>query len=357
MTRLCTVTIEGTSQVFECGDQYVLDAAISAGVQVPYNCRGGACGTCKAEVLEGAVEHGWVMGFAISDEEQAQGKCLICSSKPTSERLRLRMLNRSAVIEDATVFIPREYSSCVVAAYDVTPAVRLVTVQMPADESFRFDAGMYMELLLEGVEPSRPYSIVTAPLADGTAPGDMISFLVVRHEFGLASRRLHAELCVGDALRVRGPYGTFRLPQDQGANLLLLGGGTGLAPLVALASRALEVDPVAPVELWFSTRTRRDVFYVDELQRLAHRHANFSYQVFLSRAGPAEILPASWHRGRLTQQLPERLTRAAAGTILIAGSPEFVRACADCALASGARPETVISEAYEPKLPLKTVAA
>ena len=79
----CRVTVANTGQSFECpAGELILDAALAAGLGLPHNCRGGACGTCKSTVLEGAVDHGWVMSFAISEDEKAAGKCLICQSRP-----------------------------------------------------------------------------------------------------------------------------------------------------------------------------------------------------------------------------------------------------------------------------------
>lgn len=345
----CTVTIEGSPQNFECGNEYVLDAAIAAGLNVPYNCRGGACGTCKAQVLEGAVDHGWVMGFAISDEEVSQGKCLICSSKPKSDRLVLRMLNAATPAQDGRIFIPQEYVARIIAAHNLTPAVRMITVQMPPDRPFSFDGGMYMDVRLHGVDAPRPYSIVTAPAGDGAAPDGMISFLIARHAQGVASSRLHEATCAGDTLCLHGPYGTFRLPESVEGPMLLLGGGTGLAPLVSLATQALEHGHRYPIELWFSVRTRRDLFFVSELQRLAGRYSQFSFRVFLTRADPSGTLPERWYSGRITQHLPGSAALACAERILIAGSPDFVRACQECVLGGGAKADSVLTEAYDPK--------
>jgi ferredoxin-NADP reductase/ferredoxin len=356
MDHTCIVRIEGVPRDFHCGNECVLDAAIAAGLNVPYNCRGGACGTCKAQVLEGEVEQGWVMGFALSDEELSQGKCLICSSKPKSERLVLRMLNSTAPAQNARAFIPQEYQVLIVAAHNLTPSVRMLTVQMPPDRLFSFDGGMYMDFRLDGVDPPRPYSIATAPTGDGTAPDGMISFLIARHEHGVASGRLHEATRPGDTLQLRGPYGTFRFPASRQGATLLLGGGTGLAPLLSLATQALERGYRDPIELWLSVRTRREVFFVSKLQRLAGRYPHFSYRLFLTHADPTGKLPDRWCSGRITQYLPQSAVLTRAERVLIAGSPEFVRACQECAVSCGAKAHCVLTEAYEPKLPCNAQA-
>src|SRR5262245_10590331 len=73
-TGTTLVTVVSTGQTFACPPgELILDAGLEAGIGLPHNCRGGACGTCKSQILEGEVDHGWVMSFAISEEEKAAG--------------------------------------------------------------------------------------------------------------------------------------------------------------------------------------------------------------------------------------------------------------------------------------------
>lgn len=345
MTNPCTVTIEGHAQGFTCADgSYVLDAALANGVQLPYNCRGGACGTCKAQVLEGAVVHGWVMGFAITDEEIREGKCLICCSRPKSDRLSLRMLKR--LPSEGATFTPAEYSAEVLAVSRISPSVCHITVHPGTTELFRFESGMYVEVVLEGLSPPRPYSIATPALRDGTAPDGMIDLLVARHENGRASVRLHETTGVTDKLLIRGPYGTFRLPPTVQGSILMLAGGTGLAPLISMAGSLLARRYPSEIELWLGTRTSRDVIWLDELRRLTSRHANFRFRVFLSRAHDGD-LPHDWARGHVTEYLASSLNRSRFSRMLAAGSPAFVDACRRSALQAGMGTDSIQFEAYD----------
>jgi CDP-4-dehydro-6-deoxyglucose reductase len=345
--RPCVVSIEDVDRSFECGDQYVLDAALTAGLELPYSCRGGACGTCKAQILEGAVEHGWVMGFAISDAEVAQGRCLVCSCKPKTDRLRLRMLNpprHTPHLDHA----PGEYDARILGISDLTPSVRLLTVQLPQKVSFVFAAGMYMELLVDAIVPARPYSIVTTPTPEGSAPDGVLAFLIGRHDRGASSQYLHSRVCVGDMLRIRGPYGTFRLGETAPGKVLMLAGGTGLAPLIAIAEEALRAGSNSMIELLFSVRTQRDVFFICELNKLAARHANFHYRLFVTR-GASDNLPPDWSSGRITATPGFRGALVDAQTVLVAGSPGFVEACHGHAVEYGVAAEAIVVEAYVPK--------
>ena len=113
------ITIADSGATFTCpAGENILDAALRQGITLPHNCRGGACGTCKADVVAGSVEHGWVMSFAISDEEKANGQCLACVAKPRSARVVLSMHNRVAT--GGELIAPLETRALVVSATPLT---------------------------------------------------------------------------------------------------------------------------------------------------------------------------------------------------------------------------------------------
>ena len=225
----------------------ILDAGLIAGIGLPHNCRGGACGTCKSQVLEGSVDHGWVLSFAITDEEKAAGKCLICQSKPTSAMLVIRPDGAMAPAEE-DVPAPIEASALVVASEALTPSIRRLVVALPKGVRFRYRAGMHVEIATPGVAKRRTYSIANAPDDDGLPPDGLLQFFVTRHPGGHASNWLHDGLGVGQPLAIHGPYGSFRWPKDAKGPVLCLAGGSGLAPILAVLQEALGngyADPVS----------------------------------------------------------------------------------------------------------------
>ena len=81
-----TVVLDGEETHFEMGPKdHVLDAALDAGADVPFACKGAVCCTCRAKVLEGSAE--MVMNYALVDDEVKEGYILTCQSHATSDRL------------------------------------------------------------------------------------------------------------------------------------------------------------------------------------------------------------------------------------------------------------------------------
>ena len=108
---------------------------------------------------------------------------------------------------------------------------------------------------------------------------------MTRVDDGDVSRALH-ELPLGARLSVDGPHGFFTREDHADKPALLVGTGTGLAPLRAMIQAALRVPSGPPLSLLFGSRGEGDILYRDELEGLAQRHERFSYAVTLSRATP-----------------------------------------------------------------------
>jgi ferredoxin-NADP reductase/ferredoxin len=343
--EVCRVTVADTGQTFSCPrGELILDAGLEAGIGLPHNCRGGACGTCKSQVLEGEVDHGWVMSFAISDEEKAAGKCLICQSRPLSSTLVIRTDNGVAGAEDAPP-IPIDATGQVIAAEPLTPSIRRLVIALPPGIRFRYRAGMHVELKTPGVAKPRTYSIATAPNDEGVAPDGLLEFFVTRHDEGRASGWLHDAERLGAPIDLHGPYGNFRLPQHTSGPVLCLAGGSGLSPILSIARRALATGFAEPIELILSVRDRSEVFALDALHALARRHAAFTYRVTLTRAHGT---PPGWRLGRIPDWLAEEFPDLSTWHVLAAGPPAFVDACIARAQQLGAAPERILTDSFTP---------
>ncbi|MGH3216558.1 MAG: FAD-binding oxidoreductase [Trebonia sp.] len=206
----------------------------------------------------------------------------------------------------------------------------------PAGPQLRYQPGQYVLVGDPGTElVVRSYSIANAPRRSG-----LISLLVTRVPGGQLSAWVHDVLRPGDRVLLSGPYGSLTAPPGESGPVLFLAGGSGLAPVRALAEAALRHRTRAPVVLFFSARTQQDLIDDERFRSWQRRNPGFRYLRTLTRADGS---PAA---RRIPAILGGWFPDLSGWRVYIAGAPGFVTACAAAARARGARPGRVYTEEF-----------
>ena len=272
------ISLEPGGQSFTAAeDQTVLEAALAAGLLLPYGCRDGACGACKGKVISGDVDIGNVSAGALSDAERATGLALFCRARPRSDLvIEVRDVRRAGDI-------PAKKLPCRVQRLRrVADDVMIVEAKLPASETFRFRAGQYIDILLADGR-RRSFSIANAP--DGAEHLELHVRLVPGGKF---TEHVFATMKERDILRFEGPLGTFGLREGSAAPAVLLAGGTGFAPIKSIVEHAIASGESRPMTLYWGARDRAGL-YMDELARSWESALpGFRYIPVLSEAGPGD---------------------------------------------------------------------
>ena len=282
------VAIAGTDTSFEVGrNKTVLESALETGLAYPHDCTVGTCGQCRSRLLSGKVDAITPFGYTLSREELEQGYILACQAVPESDIVVEVELGAG---DAAPVRVPAR----LVATRELTYDIRQVTWQV--DQPLRYRAGQYMNVSWPGGPGPRSYSFSAAPGADGDT---LVSAFIRRVPGGAFTERLFAEDLTQVAFEIEAPHGTFWLRDGTGP-ILLVGGGSGLAPLMSLledaANRGVRRDAV----LLFGGRSEHDLYAQDEIAALAARWAGkLEYWPVLS-----EVAAAGLRHGLVTQEIP-----------------------------------------------------
>jgi ferredoxin-NADP reductase len=219
-----------------------------------------------------------------------------------------------------------------------TPRVRTLELNVPewADHL----AGQHLDVRLtaeDGYQAERSYSIASAP-------GEMLALTVERLDDGEVSPYLVDEAREGDGFEVRGPIGGYFVWEpDDPARVLLVGGGSGVVPLMAMARSRARVGGTAPMRLIYSSRSLEDVIYRDELEELPGE--GFDVVHTLTREQPA-----GW-TGYSRRIDPELLSEVAwpvedQPKVFVCGSTRFVDAAADGLVELGYDPRWIRTERF-----------
>lgn len=233
--------------------QSVLDAALAAGIVLPYSCRNGACSTCKGKVVEGSYEAGESPAQILSPEDLEQGYTLFCQARPTSD-----LVIEAHEIRMASDIQIRKMPSRVMGIEQPAADVMIVKLQLPAADPFRYYAGQYLEFILKDGR-RRSYSMATPPTENNLVelhirhmPGGVFT----DHVFGAGETQMKLR----EILRVEGPFGSFFLRDDSAKPLVFLASGTGFAPIKAIVERMISTGDQRPAVLYWGGRRPADLY-------------------------------------------------------------------------------------------------
>jgi len=270
------ITVEPLGREIDCrDDQTILDACLRNGVWLPHSCTHGSCATCKAEVLEGDVDHGASSSFALMDFERDEGKLLPCCARPRSD---VTIEAEIDVDEDLEIFPVQDYVGTVVSLEDIARDTKRIVIEL--DRDLDFNAGQYLKFQVPDAGVDRTYSIASLPTEKR-----LLEFHIRRTAGGVATDGwIFRSLAVGDQMSVSGPYGRFVLHVGDDRPAVLVAGGTGLAPIKSMIRHALENNAYdGHLTLYQGARTQEWLYDVEEFQRLEEEYPDsFTYRPCLS---------------------------------------------------------------------------
>ncbi|MBL7252633.1 FAD-binding oxidoreductase [Alloalcanivorax sp. C16-2] len=230
----CVFEDGGTSRFTSSSFETVYQAALRSGLTLETDCREGACGVCKAYLSDGECDLGDFSDEALSEDEEEQGYVLSCQARPRGDLVLqfgypMSLLNKEM--------------ACLTASVTALEAVadNVMRLVLEGDgEPLPFLPGQYVNLSVPGKVASRSYSFANSPLKPGA-----MEFFVRLLDSGSMSDWLRHQARVGDSVRVEGPYGQFFLRSPRGGELLMVAGGTGLAPILSMLEK-LRADQARP---------------------------------------------------------------------------------------------------------------
>lgn len=290
-----TATV-GDREVLCEPDQPMLDAFLRAGVWMPNSCNQGTCGTCKLRVVDGDVDHRDSPADTLTEDERAAGLALACQA-----RLRSNVVVETGGGAGRATHPLRDLTATVREIEDIARDTRRLRLGLP--EPLAFHAGQYVELTVPGTAVRRQYSLAN------TADEDKVLELHVRSVPGGAATEkwIFADLAVGEQVQVTGPLGDFVLPpadEDDGGPMALIGGGTGLAPLIGLARTALARDPNRKIVLYHGVRGEADLYDLDLMAELADSCPNFAFLPVLSHEPGSSTHRTGFPTDRFLEDIP-----------------------------------------------------
>ena len=317
---------DGVTRFVDCvGAETVADASYRIGINIPLDCRDGACGTCKTFVESGTFTPGDYIEDALTDDEAAAGYALACQMRPQSD-----LVLRIAASSDACKTRPAEVQGEIATVTRLSDTTTAFTIRLATGLAFL--PGQYVNIEVPGSSQRRSYSFSSPP---GTAEAE---FLVRNITGGLMTGFL-AQAAPGIPVTFTGPVGGFYLREVK-RPVLMLAGGTGLAPFLSMLDH---VTPSQPIHLIYGVTNDADLVGIDRLDAAAVRIPGFTYSTCV--ADPASTHP---RLGYVTQHLDPAHLHGGDVDVYVCGPPPMVEAVRAHFAAVGITPASFHFEKFSP---------
>jgi toluene monooxygenase electron transfer component len=235
----------------------VLYAGLRAGIDLPYECATGTCGTCKAKLVSGRVHDRWAGAPGRKFVKPQAGEFLMCQCS-AEDALTLEVSKFVYPVEPGAC-VPQASGGTVRGVRQLTHDVMGFALELEGARDF--DAGQFTLLAPEGIA-HRAYS-----MCNYERGARSLDFIVKRKPDGAFSEWLFGANREGARLDAFGPLGKATFDPALGKNLLLIAGGSGIAGMMSILRRAQAADYFARHKAWvfFGVRTMRDAFFLQEL--------------------------------------------------------------------------------------------
>jgi CDP-4-dehydro-6-deoxyglucose reductase, E3 len=293
--------------------QNVLDASLAAGLNLPHSCKSGHCSSCRARLISGQIEYPRGRPAGITAQEAAGGMVLLCQARALSPLVvEARRIASVDSVEIKTLPCRIERLS------RLAPDVMQVFLRLPAVERLTFQAGQYLDVLLDDGR-RRSFSIASPP--HDAEPLE----LHVRHVPGGGfTDRLFGSMRAGALLRIEGPIGQF-VYEDDARPALFIAGGTGFAPIKSMLRHLLERSGgTRDMHLYWGARAPVDVYEEALVLEWVRRHPSLRFTAVLSEAQRA-VEPH--HRlGFVHEVVLSEHPRLDAHEVYAAGPPAMIEA-------------------------------
>jgi NAD(P)H-flavin reductase/ferredoxin len=313
----------------------ILDAGLREGLGLPFECRNGGCGQCKATLAYGEVDYGAYQREALPEPERAAGHILTCCATLRGD-IEIEYVPTKTLGD----IRPREWSATVASTDRLAPDVMRVLLRLEGGERIPFYAGQHINVLLED-GAKRSFSFATAPQLS-----ERIELHIRRIAGGRYTGHVFERMRPGDPLRFEGPLGAFFLREDSDKPIIFVAGSTGFAPVKSMLEYAFSRGVRRRMLLYWGTRSLEDMYLAELPRQWEREHDNFTFVPVLSDPAPED----RWEgrTGLVHEAILADFPSLAGHQVYACGSAAMVEAAHPAFRARGLAQDDCFSDVFRP---------
>lgn len=314
----------------------LLDAGLRANIPLPYECRSGGCGVCKATLIGGEIDMSGYQPTALTEDERRAGRILLCCARARSD-VEFEYEEHAAAAAATRI---RTFPAVVERLERLAHDVMLVALRLHGAERIEYEAGQYLNIVLEDGS-RRSYSFT-----DPSGATDLVELHVRWMPGGRFTTRVFEAMKPGDRLTVEGPIGSFVLHEPSEKPLIFVAGATGFAPVKSLLEQAFRIGIERPMYFYWGVRRPRDLYLLDLPHRWEREHPNFRFVPVVSEPLPED----DWNgrSGYVHEAILADFPDLTGFSVYACGSVRMVQAARPAFVAQGLHEDACFSDAFTP---------
>lgn len=328
------VTIKNTGHAFECeANETLLEAALRQGITLPYGCRNGACGKCASQLVSGEISYQGDLRSIAADEAES-GKTMVCKACAKSDVV-LEVREVLDNLDTQARILPCRVEHKQLLSHDVMQ----LKLKLPESERLQFLAGQYIEFLLKDGK-RRAYSIANAPHDD-----EFIELHIRHVPDGQFGDYVFDGLNEKTLLRLEGPLGSYFLREESERPAIMIGGGTGFAPLKGMLEHAFHTGYDKPIHLYCGVRAVKDLYMHEQVLQWVEKYPNLKYTPVLSDPDKSD----QWQgeTGYVHETVCRDYPDLSGYDVYMSGPPPMIKAGMDAFYERGLPEEHIFSDSFE----------
>jgi len=309
-------------QSYECGDQSVLDCLTAQGINIPSACHSGICQTCMIQAVSGNIPQRAQAG--LKDTLAAQKYFLPCVCHP-EEDIEVALYGKGQLKFQAQVTCI-EFLNADILGIRIKPA-----------RPFEYKAGQFISLFKDEAT-ARCYSLASVPELD-----DELFINVRKVPNGQMTGWIFDTVRTGDTVTISGASGDcFYVPGKPEQNILLIGTGSGLAPLYGIIRDAIRNGHTGCISLYHGSLNTAGFYLVDALRELAREHPNFKYVPCVSEGNASQ----DYATGMVAEVALQNNPVLSGWRVYLCGNPDMVKSAQQKTFLAGASLREIFADPF-----------
>ena len=327
------ITIASSGRSFSARPgETVLSAALRHGVVLPYSCKNGTCASCKCRVIDGTVSYPYNPPSALEFNDLYGGWGLSCQAVAEGN-----LVIEARELEQVADIPVRKLPARVESLHQFTPEIMRLRLKLPKAARLQFLAGQYIDII-QADGKRRAFSIASAP-----SEKDFIELHIKHVSGGGFTGQVFESMKPKDILRFEGPLGTFFIRRSSERPLVLMGGGTGFAPLKSMIEELIEAGDPRPVHLFWGVGSQPDLYAQALIESWIAQHPRLSFTPVL--AEPSEEWTGAC--GFVHETVLSEVADLAGHDVYMSGPPAMVSAGRNAFLQAGLGEDRLFYDSFD----------